>query len=190
MKKKRGAGKRTDWRKTNIDSCNSPVYEFFVWCSFRERVTGRAAPRGRAGSQVQTGEVGGEFPPRRLTVLTAAHWSVVASPLKRDTGRCTELRGGRSRRARARAKLEDKERRGRRGMTSIWSDRATHQVASNASCVRAGQLCPCAEQLLLHPDDRCTQTLDILPIHRQISLSAHTITVALQQSRAFQALAP
>lgn len=29
--------------------------------------------------------MGGEFPPRSLTVLTAAHWSDVASWLKRDT---------------------------------------------------------------------------------------------------------
>lgn len=29
--------------------------------------------------------MGGEFPPRSLTVLTAAHWLHVASPLKHDT---------------------------------------------------------------------------------------------------------
>lgn len=41
-------------------------------------------------------------------------------------------------------------------------------------------LCLCAEQLLNQPEDRCTQTVDILPIHRQISLLNQMMVVSTQ----------
>lgn len=69
----------------NIDSCNSPGAESFCLVFIETAGGWGAPPRGSGGSQVESSERGGEFPPRSLTVLTAAHWLDVASPLKRDT---------------------------------------------------------------------------------------------------------
>lgn len=87
-KKLMGEGEkyRVRGEKENIDSCNSPGGESFCLVFIETAGGWGAPPRGSGGSQVESSERGGEFPPRSLTVLTAAHWLDVASPLKRDTG--------------------------------------------------------------------------------------------------------
>lgn len=76
---------RIDGGKPTVTRVTHLLVRVFVWCSFRKRRAGRPPPWGSAGSQVERGAMGGEFSPRSLTVLTAAHWSDVASSLKRDT---------------------------------------------------------------------------------------------------------
>lgn len=84
-----GGEKNTEFRKKkekeNTDSCNSPGGESFCLVFIETAGGWGAPPRGSGGSQVGSSERGGEFPPRSLTVLTAAHWLDVASPLKGDT---------------------------------------------------------------------------------------------------------
>lgn len=105
-----GREKNTEFRgekkqkTTTLTGVTHLVARVFVWCSLRRRAAGGggAPPWGSGGSQVESSERGGEFPPRSLTVLTAAHWLDVASPLKRDTrlvveDRCVRPQGGRCR---------------------------------------------------------------------------------------------
>lgn len=51
---------------------------------------GAAPPCCCLGSQVERGEMGGEFPPHSSTVLTAAYWWDVASLLKHDSAAALE----------------------------------------------------------------------------------------------------
>lgn len=106
MKKKKtdGGGKKNNRpqrkNKPNTDSCNSPGGESFLFGVHWDSGRLGAPPWGSSGSQVERGEMGGEFPPRSLTVLTTAHWLDVASSLKCDTqpcgaGRCARPQGGR-----------------------------------------------------------------------------------------------
>lgn len=156
--------------------------------------------------------MGGEFPPRSLTVLTAAHWSNIASSLKHDTPPAVQA-GVWSCRAHGACKCVCQTQRqrdvrgGRRGWwasftqlchtfrLSVYHVCVIHwEVLSSTLCACVWELSPllslCAEQLLHQPEDRCTQTVDILPIHRQISLlnqmmvvvTQLTITVSLQGS--------
>lgn len=87
-KKQSGEGEKiqsSGKKRENIDSCNSPGGESFCLVFIETAGGWGAPPWGSGGSQVESSERGGEFPPRSLTVLTAAYWLDVASPLKRDT---------------------------------------------------------------------------------------------------------
>lgn len=79
-----GEGKIIDDRKTNIDSCNSPVGESF--CLVFIQTAGGWGPSLRQrwfpGRALRDGR---RVPTTSLTVLTVAHWLDVASSLKQDT---------------------------------------------------------------------------------------------------------
>lgn len=98
--------------KTTLTRVTHLVAGVFVWPSFRQQAAGGPSLRRLStGSQVERGAMGGEFPPRSPTVLTAAYWSDIASLLKRDTspgstGRCTRLQGGETRSCQTRAQRD------------------------------------------------------------------------------------
>lgn len=72
--------------KTTLTRVTHLVARGFVWPSFRQQAAGGPSLRRLStGSQVERGKMGGEFPPRSPTVLTAAYWSDIASLQKRDT---------------------------------------------------------------------------------------------------------
>lgn len=181
-----GAGGETR-EKPTVTRVTHLLLRVFVWCFIQTTGGWAAPPWDSAGSQVERREMGGEFSPRSPTVLTAAHWSDVASSLKHDPAPAVQagVWGCRAERAGKWAcQTWGQKRHVRRRVMSKFHSALSYLQTPRVSCLceasfstlcvciceNSPHLCLCAQQLLHQPEDRCTQTLDILPIHRQMSL--------------------
>lgn len=164
----------TEKKKPTLTRVTHLVASVFLFGLHSDRRRLGAPPWGGTGSQVERGMMGGEFPPRSPTVLTAAHWLHVASLLKRDT--CPAARAG----ARgcwaeggSQAVVSDtstKRRASRKVMSEVHSALSylKWSVVCACMCALSALLCVClSSRLSLSlgvqqlPCDRCTQTGDI-----------------------------
>lgn len=153
--------------KTTLTRVTHLVARVFVWPSFRQQAAG--GPSLRRHRFPGRGKVGGEFPPRSPTVLTAAYWSDIASLLKRDTSPAARA-GARGCRAEgARHSCQTRAQRGGRWWVSFTqlcqslrcSVMCACMCVKHAVCMRLSIHLPLSFGLLHLLCDRCPQTVDI-----------------------------
>lgn len=142
--------------KTTLTRVTHLVAKVFVWLSFRQQAAGGPSLRRLStGSQVDRGEMGGEFPPRSSTVLTAAYWSDIASLLKRDTS--PAARAG----ARGRGAEGAKRSCQTRAQRDVWGGRWWVSFTQLCHTLRCSLTCACQARCLVaferssHPQPWC-----------------------------------